>query len=68
MENTKVMLAWLLTLLLTWATVGLIAYLLSDYTYRECMCNQGIFLFMFILGWIPALIVACDYEKHLKDK
>lgn len=60
------MLAILATLLITWFVVGTIGYLLSDFTFKQCMSNPRTFFFMLILGWIPSAIIAYDLDKKLE--
>ena len=45
MKATKIMLAVIATLTLTAMTFGLIGYLLTDLTYKQCMQSPGV--------WIP---------------
>lgn len=68
MKNTKLMLVSITVFVITYLSIGLISYLLSDYTYRECLLNAPIILFMFTLGWIPALVVGKDYDEYLNNK
>lgn len=65
MKSTKIMLAVIATLIITWCVMGLIVYLLSDLSYRECMTNVGTLMFMLIFGWIPAIIIGADLDKEL---
>jgi hypothetical protein len=65
MKSTKIMLAVLATLLIVWCTIGLIGYLLSDNTFKQCMSNPGTFFFMLSFGWIPSAIIAYDLDEHL---
>ena len=65
MKSTKIMLAVLATLLITWCVIGLIGYLLSDFTYKECMTDGGTLFLMLVFGWIPAIIVAADVNDEL---
>ena len=65
MKSTKIMLAILATLLITWTVIGLIGYLLSDGTYKECMTNEGTLIFMLIFGWIPSVILGIDLRDRL---
>jgi len=67
MKSTKIMLAVLATLLIVWCTIGLIGYLLSDLSYRDCMTNTGTLFLMLFLGWIPSIIVGADLDKNLKE-
>jgi hypothetical protein len=65
MKSTKLMLAVIATFLITWCVMGLIGYLLSDLSFRDCMTNGGTIMIMFIIGWIPASIVGYDVNEHL---
>ena len=67
MKTTKIMVAVIATFLITWTVVGLIGYLLSDITYKECMANGGTLMFMFIFGWIPCVIVGADLNERLES-
>ena len=66
MKSTKIMLAVLATILITWCVVGLIGYLLSDLSYKECMTNGRTLFFLLLFGWIPAIIVGADLDKSLE--
>ena len=61
------MLAVIATFLTTWCVMGLIGYLLSDLSYKECMVDSVTLFLMFIIGWIPAIIVGSDLDKQLKE-
>jgi len=65
MKSTKIMLAMLATLVITWLTIGLLFYVLSNMTYKECISNAGIGWLMLFIGWVPALIVGADLEQTL---
>ena len=67
MKQTKIMLAVLATILLTWCVMGLIGYLLSNCSYKECMTHGGTLMCMMIFGWIPSIIVACDLDKSIES-
>ena len=66
MKQSKIMLAFIATLLITWCVMGLIGYLISDCSYRECIIHGGTLMCMMIFGWIPASIVAFDLDKTLE--
>jgi len=66
MKSTKIMLAVLATLLIVWCTIGLIGWMLSDLSYKECMTNGGTLMLMLIFGWIPSIIVGADLDKSLE--
>lgn len=59
------MLAVLATILLTWCVMGLIGWMLSDLSYRDCMTHSATIMLMFIIGWIPSIIVGADLDKKL---
>ncbi len=65
MKSTKIMLAVIASLIITWLTLGLIFYILSDMTYKECISNDSIKSLMLFIGWVPALIVGADLEQTL---
>ena len=67
MKTTKLMLAAIATTLITWCVMGLIGYLLSDCSYKECMVDSITLFLMLIIGWIPAIIVGSDLDKQLKE-
>ena len=61
------MLAARATTLITWCVMGLIGYLLSDCSYKECMVDSITLFLMLIIGWIPAIIVGSDIDDKLKN-
>ena len=61
------MLAVVATFLITWCVMGLIGWMLSDLSYRECMTNGGTMFCLLLFGWIPAVIVAADIDKQFKE-
>jgi hypothetical protein len=67
MKSTKIMLAVLATLLLTWCVMGTIGYLLSDASYKECMTDTCTLFLMLFIGWVPAVIVGADLDKSLES-
>jgi hypothetical protein len=67
MKSTKIMLAVIATILLTWCVMGLIGWMLSDLSYKECMTNGGTLFFMLLFGWIPCIIIGADLDKRLNE-
>jgi hypothetical protein len=65
MKSTKIMLAMIATLLITWCVIGSIGWMLSDLSYKDCMTNSGTFFFMLIFGWIPCIIIGSDLDEKL---
>ena len=66
MKSTKIMLAIIATLLTTWTSMSLIGWMLSELSLRECYTHGVTLMLMLIFGWIPAVIIACDLDTHLK--
>ena len=67
MKTTKIMLAIIASLLTTWTSMSLIGYAVSELSLRECYTNDATLMLMLIFGWIPAVIIACDLDKQIKD-
>lgn len=67
MKGTKMMLAIVVTITLTAMTFGLIGYLLSDLTYKQCMQDPALFMCMLVFGWIPSVVVAMDLDERLTN-
>jgi len=67
MKQTKIMLAVIASLLLTWMSFGLIGYLLSDATYKECMTHGAMLFFMMTFGWIPSAIIGNDLDNNFNS-
>lgn len=67
MKSTKIMLAFIATLLSTWTLFSLIGYFLSDISLRDCYIDMGTLICMGIFGWIPSVIVSCDLEQKLNN-
>ena len=65
MKSTKTMLALIATFLTTWLFLGLIGYLVSDITYKECLTSNDLIFLMVIFGWVPSVIVWIDLAGDL---
>lgn len=65
MKSTKIMLAIIATLIITWMSLGFIFYIFSDMTFKESCCNPGVGSIMLFIGWVPALIVGADLETTI---
>lgn len=63
MKSTIIMVAVIATLLITWCVMGLIGYLLSDLSYKECMTHGATLMLMLVFGWVPSIIVGADLDK-----
>jgi hypothetical protein len=69
MKRSIIMLAYIITLILTWMFVGGIVYCTTDIpTYKECLISGGVGLLMLIIGWIPAVVVGFDISDYLDKK
>jgi hypothetical protein len=67
MKSTKIMLAVIATILITWCVMGSIGWMLSsNASYRECMTHGGTLMLLMIFGWIPAAIVGADLNDKLR--
>ena len=66
MKSTKIMLAIIATILLTWCVMGSIGWMLSDLSYKECMTSGGTLFLMLLFGWIPCIIIGADLDKTLE--
>jgi len=65
MKSTKIMLAVIATTFITWIVMGLIGWMLSDLSFKECMSNGGTLMLMLIFGWVPAIFVGTDLSDNL---
>jgi hypothetical protein len=63
MRNTKIMLGTIATAVITWASVGLIAYLLNDLSLKETLTSGQVILPCLLVGWVPPLIVWADLTE-----
>ena len=67
MKSTKLMLAVIATLLITWIVMGTIGWCVSDLSFRDCLTHGGTLMLMMIIGWVPAIIVGNDVNDHLNS-
>lgn len=66
MKSTKIMLAFLGTLMLTWMALSVLVFLCSgDMSFREASTHGGVAMIMLVFGWIPSLVVSMDLEESL---
>jgi hypothetical protein len=68
MKTTITMLAILATLLMTWMSVALIGWALSDLTFKACASHGGTLTIMMIFGWIPAVVVGIDLSEYFNKQ
>ena len=67
MKNTIIMVAIIVTFLITWLLIATLAYLLTDIEdLKTAATTGGTLLFMFIFGWIPSVIVGIDLDNSYK--
>lgn len=66
MKATKIMVAVIATFLTTWMVVSFIGWCLSDNsTFKQIATHEGCIMFMFVVGWIPSVVVAADLSEKL---
>lgn len=66
MKTSKIMLAFLGTVILTWLIISTLVYLCTgDISYREACTHNGVLFVMLIFGWVPSVIVSSDLDEHL---
>ena len=68
MKATKIMLAFIATVLVTWMCLSFIYFLCSgEITFRQASTHGGIALVMLTFGWIPSVIVCMDLDEKILD-
>lgn len=66
MKSTKLMLAFLGTLILTWMFLATLFYLCTtDLSVRGAFTHGAVGFLMLLFGWIPSIIVCTDLDKKL---
>ena len=66
MKATKIMLAILATIIITWLSLSSLVYFCSETdTFRQCTTSGGVLMIMLLFGWIPSIIVAMDLDQKL---
>lgn len=66
MKNTKIMIAFLSTLIFTWMSLATVIYLCTDdLSFRAAVTHGGVGFLMLLFGWVPSLIVSIDLDKEL---
>ncbi len=68
MKNTKLMVMVVLTFIITWVLLGTLSFLLSDSSLRDCLTENGLIFFLIMFGWIPSVVVGCDYNEKLNKE
>lgn len=69
MKATKIMLAFVGTVILTWMFVSFVYYLCcTQITFREACTENGIGFLMLMFGWIPSLVVCVDLDDVLSKQ
>jgi hypothetical protein len=65
MKSTIVMLAVIATFIITWLLLSLLPYLLTDDTYKQACIEKPLLVCIFVLGWIPSLVIGIDLDERL---
>jgi hypothetical protein len=66
MKSTKIMLAFLGTLMLTWMSLSFLTFLFSEeLSFRQASTHGGVAMFMLVFGWIPSIVVSMDLDEKL---
>ena len=65
MKQSKIMLAFIATIFITWCVIGSIGWMLSDLSYKDCMRYPAMPYIMLMFGWIPAIIIGNDLNDKL---
>lgn len=66
MKNTIIMLACVATFILTWMTISIIGYLITDgIAFKAVATNGGVIMIMFVFGWIPPFAVGSDLDEQI---
>ncbi len=63
MRGTRIMLAVVITFIITYITFGLFHFLLSNCTFKESLTSTQVIGIMVFIGWIPAVIVGNDVRS-----
>lgn len=66
MKNTKIMLGVVITYIITYLLLVIFTYCISDLSFKQCMIVEPIGYIMFIVGWVPAIFVGIDLERHYR--
>jgi hypothetical protein len=65
MRYTIVFLGVIISGILTWFGYALLASLISDDYFRNCLGSDNVITFFFATGWILPLLVGYDLYRHL---
>ena len=63
MRRTRIMLAVVITLIITFITLGVFHFLLSTGSFKESFLSNSVIGVMIFIGWIPACIVGTDMSE-----
>lgn len=63
MRRTRIMLAVVITLIITFITLGVFHFLLSTGSFKESLLSNSVIGVMIFIGWIPAFIVGTDMSQ-----
>ena len=64
--NTKVLIVGLVVSIVVLLLIMSIGYTFGDFnTFRDTLGSPAIILPIVFLGWIPVVLVCCDYHDYL---
>tara|TARA_Y100000385_G_C12475540_1_gene376823 strand:- start:35 stop:241 length:207 start_codon:yes stop_codon:yes gene_type:complete len=67
MRRTRIMLAMVITLIITFITLGVFHFLLSTGSFKESLLSNPVIGVMIFIGWVPAAIVGIDMSEWEDD-
>jgi hypothetical protein len=68
MKSTILMLAAIVTFILTLLLITTIGYLFSDgITFKEIARSAPVIMIMVVAGWAPSVVVCMDLDEKLDD-
>lgn len=65
MKSTKLMLAFIAILIVTYLFIAIAIFMLSDMTFKQSASSVLIIVLMVIIGWVPAMVVTVDLDEKL---
>lgn len=67
MKATKLISAFIVTIVIMWLLLGFISWIgyNNEYTYRLCLSFTGVIFLTILLGLPAAIIIVCDLYKDI---
>jgi len=66
MKGTKIMLAFLGTMFITWMCLATLNYLFTmEINFREAATADWVAFVMVLVGWMPSVVVTIDLDGKL---